>query len=248
MQHMEDDTKNQDDNLEDNKYNSLKLTYSPLTETNKAKIIGFFVVPLFPIFFFYDEGGNALLLGIPIMAIALFALHQVITHYDFSPIERAKENMKLYLMGLGILATLMLAYTYYDSYHNIVDYAKYNQVKEHNPNVNAWDYKKHAPYIEIKTGALIVAGLLITKIATLLLMSIFDRLFFRPLEEHKDWIAKNGIFSDKKDKSKIMGRDNLSSYSVADEILKWNNLLEKNVISKEEFDKIKTKIMNGDKV
>ena len=46
----------------------------------------------------------------------------------------------------------------------------------------------------------------------------------------------------------IVGRDNLSSYSVADEMLKWNDLLEKGLISKEEFEKAKAKLMNGEKV
>ena len=80
-------------------------------------------------------------------------------------------------------------------------------------------------------------------------MFIFNSLFFRPLEEHKNWIIKNGIFSDEKniksDSTNIVGRDNLSSYSVADEILKWNDLLEKGLISKEEFANAKAKLMNG---
>lgn len=83
-------------------------------------------------------------------------------------------------------------------------------------------------------------------------MFIFNSLFFRPLEEHKNWIIKHGVFSDEKntksDSTNIVGRDNLSSYSVADEMLKWNDLLEKGLISKEEFAKAKNKLMNGEKV
>ena len=38
-----------------------------------------------------------------------------------------------------------------------------------------------------------------------------------------------------------MGRDKLSSFSIADELIKWNDLLGKNVISQEEFNKTKQK-------
>lgn len=95
------------------------------------------------------------------------------------------------------------------------------------------------------------AGLIATPIAVGFFMFISNSLFFRPLEEHQNWITKYGVFSDEKssknDSINIVGRDNLSSYSVADEMLKWNDLLEKGLVTKEEFEKAKTKLMNGEK-
>ncbi len=93
------------------------------------------------------------------------------------------------------------------------------------------------------------AGLVLTPIAVSLLMSLFSMLYFRPLENHQEWIVSNGIFSDIKeseydDSTGIMGRDKLSSFSVADELIKWNDLLEKNLISQEEFNKAKQKLLN----
>ncbi len=93
------------------------------------------------------------------------------------------------------------------------------------------------------------AGLVLTPIAVSLLMSLFSMLYFRLLENHQEWIVSNGIFSDIKeseddDSTGIMGRDKLSSFSVADELIKWNDLLEKNLISQEEFNKAKQKLLN----
>jgi hypothetical protein len=75
------------------------------------------------------------------------------------------------------------------------------------------------------------------------LLFIFDFLFFKPLEEHQDWVVKNGIFADK-EKTIDREKNNSNPCSVADELLKWNDLLEKGLITEEEFEKQKKKILN----
>lgn len=40
-----------------------------------------------------------------------------------------------------------------------------------------------------------------------------------------------------------MGRDNMASYSVADELLKWKKLNDDGVISNSEFDEMKKKLL-----
>jgi len=44
-------------------------------------------------------------------------------------------------------------------------------------------------------------------------------------------------------KSKIIRTDNLKSYSVADELLKWTQLKDAGVVSEEEFQEARDKIM-----
>lgn len=64
-----------------------------------------------------------------------------------------------------------------------------------------------------------------------------------PLERFSNLI----LTSYSKDKyPNVIQRDNFVSYSVADELLKWNDLKNKGLISDEEFIKIKQKIMNSD--
>lgn len=85
-------------------------------------------------------------------------------------------------------------------------------------------------------------------LGSLILIVISKKLFFDILETHEQWIIENGLFADTPKESKkpsniIIGRDNLSTFSVADELLKWNVLLEKGLISKEEFESSKQKLL-----
>lgn len=168
-------------------------------------------------------GGSAL-----IILIAIFALYIMKKDQSFTPIINAKKYMKAYLIfiALGVATITTLAYYEMNDYNN-------ESVKK-------------------ETTMVAVATIVAIPIAVGFFMFIFNSLFFRPLEEHKNWIIKHGVFSDEKntksDSTNIVGRDNLSSYSVADEMLKWNDLLEKGLISKEEFAKAKNKLMNGEKV
>lgn len=80
-----------------------------------------------------------------------------------------------------------------------------------------------------------------------ILMFTYDNLFFKILNEHKEWIINNGLFLDekisKKNSIEVASSDNLTSISVADELLKWSDLVEKGLITKEEFQKAKEKIL-----
>ena len=237
-------TENQDNSLRCSKCNAyLKLSDSPLSGGDRVKIISFFAFLILPFAWF---GGSVL-----IILIAIIALYIMKKDQSFTPIIKAKKYMKAYLIVVGLFFTIIASIAYYQENDTITDYEKYNQEKQYNPNVYSWDYKKHNPKVEIQTGKVAVAGLIATPIAVAFFMFIFNSLFFRPLEEHKNWIVKNGVFSDEKnvksDSTNIVGRDNLSSYSVADEMLKWNDLLEKGLISKEEFEKAKAKLLNGEK-
>lgn len=159
-----------------------------------------------------------------IILIAIFGLYIMKKDQSFTPIINAKKWMKAYLIVLALGITFLVTYD------------------------SEYIYNKN---INVETARVAVVGLVATPIAVGFFMFIFNSLFFRPLEEHQNWITKNGVFSDEKnsksDSTNIVGRDNLSSYSVADEMLKWNDLLEKGLITKEEFDKAKTKLLNGDK-
>lgn len=159
---------------------------------------------------------------------------------SFSSIESSRKYIKAYLVALALGATVASSIGYHEAFD-----IKYNWQYD-------YDDPRHKVYnknINTETAMVVFGGLILTPIAVSLFMSLFGFLYFKPLEEHREWVVNNGIFSDLKenvddDSMGIMGRDKLSSYSVADELIKWNNLLEKKLISQEEFDKAKQKLLN----
>jgi len=85
----------------------------------------------------------------------------------------------------------------------------------------------------------------------LLYMLAFSKLFFGALLNNKTWAINAGFISSRKRKKKtkgngtsfnIINRKNISSYSVADELLKWSKLKEDGAISEQEFEEAKNKI------
>jgi hypothetical protein len=236
----------------------LKSSDSPLSGGDRTKIISFFIFLILPFGWF---GGSVV-----IILIAVFGLYIMKKDQKFTPIINAKKYMKIYLLILTLSATFFIGYKEYNDtgslYHKstlaygilkdgkIEEFSNGIQlVPKSNDEINKDIQKAH----EIEKNAILITigGLIATPILVGLFMAIFNSLFFRPLEEHQNWIIKYGLFSDdkslKNNSTNILGRDNLSSYSVADEMLKWNDLLEKGLVSKEEFEKVKIKLMNGEK-
>jgi len=225
-------TENHNHSLRCKKCNTfLKSNYSPLTGEDRTKIIIFFALLILPFAWF---GGSIL-----IILIVIFGLYIMKKDQSFKPILNAKKWIKVYLILLAISITIITSIVYYDE----------NTGYWSRDDMNTPGYEK-----KIITQSAMIAGggfFIATPIAVGFFMFVFNSLFFRPLEEHQNWITKYGVFSDEnssnKNSTNIVGRDNLSSYSVADEMLKWNDLLEKGLVTKEEFEKAKTKLMNGEK-
>ena len=77
-------------------------------------------------------------------------------------------------------------------------------------------------------------------------------LFLKPLTSHSEWVAVNGMFSAKaksiqKTKSEsevdIIKGEKLKQYSVADELIKWGKLKEDGLISEDEFNEAREKLL-----
>jgi hypothetical protein len=222
-------TENKDDSLRCSKCNTyLKSSNSPLTGGNRTKIISFFAFLILPFVWF---GGSVL-----IILIAIFALYIMKKDQSFTPIINAKKYMKAYLIFSALSITVASSIVYYKENKTIINYEKYNYAKQYKSYVSRWDYEEHNPSVAMQTGMVAIGGLIATPFVVGFFMFIFNSLFFRPLEEHKNWIIKNGIFSDEKDKkadsTNMVGRDNLSSYSVADELLKKGSDVEYPLIQK----------------
>ncbi len=197
----------------------------PLAGGDRIKVVIFFLVLAGTIFF-----------GVIPILIALSGIYIMKKDKSFSSIIKSKKYIKGYLILLALGLTIIITGGYYDihtGYGYREDMQKQGYVEK----------------IQTETAMIAGAGLVLTPIAVSLLMSLFSLLYFKPLENHQEWVVTNGIFSDLKeneddDSTGIMGRDKLSSFSVADELIKWNDLLEKEIISQEEFDKAKQKLLN----
>lgn len=203
---------------------------TPLAGGDRIKVVVFFLVLAGTIFF-----------GVIPILIALAGIYIMKKDKSFSPVNSSRKYIKAYLVVLALGATVASSIEYHKDFE-----IEYN-----------WQYivygdpedKVYNKDINTETAMVAVGGLILTPIAVSLFMSLFGFLYFKPLEKHQEWVVNNGIFSDLKeneddDSTGIMGRDKLSSFSVADELIKWNDLLEKNLISQEEFDKAKQKLLN----
>ena len=84
-------------------------------------------------------------------------------------------------------------------------------------------------------------------------IAVFQRWYFEPLNNHKDWVAENGAFSKRRrlqsgkgrsrSKIDIIKNENLKQFSVADELSKWAKLRDEGVVSDEEFEQARSKLL-----
>lgn len=207
----------------------LKLTDSPLKGGDRVQVIAFFVLILFPFFMLFG--------GIVITLITLGSIYVMKKDKSFAPILNAKKYIKVYLVILALGTTTLTTAIYYDE----------------NKYVNKYDYDHLTDNQNINTETALVAGagLILTPIAVMMLMGLFNALFFRPMEEHQNWIIQHGIFADKPNekstidniKEKLQDLQKQPSCSVADELLKWKSLLDQGVITEEEFSVRKEKLL-----
>ena len=77
---------------------------------------------------------------------------------------------------------------------------------------------------------------------------LFNTLFYVPLSKHKDWVVANGIFSTTPVEPKHTRATPLISFgntpSIADELIKLNNLKEANLITVDEFNTLRRKLLS----
>ncbi len=247
----------------------IKSSNAPLDGTERIKIVSFFAILVLP---FFCLGGS-----IPILLIVIGSIYIMKKDKDFSPILKAKQYIKYYLILLAIGGALtfpLVVYseskTTYNTEHTsysskINTYAeaaiKSNPALEYRDRDEldiaiAKEYNLKEPPYWIDNPNLVrntVLSLIISTLASfftlIFLLWLFNILFFEPMQRHKKWIVKNGIFADAPKEQEagnsidIIGRDKLSTFSVADEFMKWNEMLEKGLISKEEFEDAKKKLL-----
>lgn len=162
---------------------------------------------------------------IPAIFLA-FGIFMMRKSADFSHVETAVRNFRVYV-GLAILICSLFA-LYFATTLGAED--RYEREEE----------------------AFIVNSILLS--IAVFYFFISKKLFLNPLQEHREWVANNGIFSSK---AKPMARDGetreiniirgekFHSFSVADELLKWAKLKEDGHITEQQYDEARRKLLQG---
>ncbi len=203
----------------------IQTSYSPLNGGERVSIVIYFLLLC-----------AAFIFGIIPLLISIVAIYIMKKDKKFSPIQKAKTLIIIYLVLLGLTITA------------VVSYDRYDDIRWYNTHMKS-DLQKVK---KIKTEATFIAigGTIATPIATGILLLIINLLFFRILERHKNWVLNHGLFADTQNEKSIIVKATESmnkkeeNKNPADELLKWSELKEKGIISEEEFLKEKEKILN----
>lgn len=217
-------TENLDTQVECIKCKTIINSNFPLDGAERVMIIGFFLGLVATIFF-----------GIIPIAICLGLLFIIKKDKSIKSLESGKKIFLGYLITLGFILSIFCFVSAQNSYEYYLKYL-------------SGDYIFGRDYI-YDVYIYVVLGVIVVPLVTYIIYKISNILYFNILKKHGEWVINNGVFSDEinlnNNSTNIVGRDNLSSYSVVDEMLKWNALLEKGLITEEEFIKAKEKILDG---
>jgi len=162
-----------------------------------------------------------LFVGVAPAIFLLFGVFMMKKNNDFSHIATAVRNSKLYLY---VALSIAVVFT-------------------------AWFATTLSADVSWKrqTGAFLASCFAVGIVLFYLL--ILNVLFYKPLLQHKTWIADNGIFSNKpKTNSQssdidIIKGERLKSFSVADELIKWAKLKDDGHISEQEYNDTRSKLL-----
>lgn len=150
---------------------------------------------------------------IPVLFIA-FGVFMMNKSKDFSHIETAVRNFRWYVMLIFVTSFLLAL-------------------------LSGLDYG-------------VLAVLFLVSIVLFAYLIFVNKLFLSPLKLHEEWVSANGIFSSitkyqkiNNDESEIerIKCENIKSYSVADELLKWAKLKEEGHITEKEFNDAINKLL-----
>lgn len=205
----------------------ISVQSSPLTSGEHAKIFIFtlLMIPTLPLF-----------AGILPAIFLIFGVVLLKRNKDFSAIETSVKLVTGYLW-LGLLISGGLTIYFGSTYFSEDAHRYYEYINE-----SDWKYDG-----EFGASATISAIIIVY-------MALVKKLYLHPLRNHRDWVATNGIFSSSSENDKqsskandikIIKGENLRSYSVADELSKWAKLRDEGVVSEQEFQEARNKILQS---
>lgn len=159
--------------------------------------------------------------GIVPSLFLLFGIFMMKKNNDFSHITTAVRNVRLYLY---LVFAITGGFSAWFATTLLAD--------------DRWDRETHKFLVSC-----FLAGVV------LFYLFILNVLFYKPLFQHKTWVADNGIFSNKPKTTAqlsdidIIKGERMKSFSVADELIKWAKLREDGNISEQEYNDARKKLL-----
>lgn len=201
----------------------------PLDGTERVMIIGFFVGLVATIFF-----------GIIPIIICLGLIFIIKKDKSIKSLESGKKIFLGYLIIFGFILSI-------SCFVVAQDYYEYSMSLEQ----SSFLFYTKEEYISFAYNY-VGLGLIVVPLAAYLIYLISNILFFNILKKHGEWIINNGIFADYKGEKSFIEKTTEKIQTIkkeptnaTDELLKWAELKEKGLITDEEFQKAKEKILNG---
>jgi magnesium-transporting ATPase (P-type) len=194
---------------------------TPLSSNDLAKILIFTLLMLPPV---------GLVVGVIPAIFLIFGIFMMKKTQEFSHIETAVRNVKIYLLIAIAIASLFALY-----WAN-----QYFVVKQVDNNSY---YNNPSQY-----GEFLMTSILCSIIPTTYFI-LLNMLFLVPLSNHREWVEKYGFFgstmkrNNKDAEVDIIKGEKLRSYSVADELTKWAKLKVDGHISEEEYNEVRNKLL-----
>lgn len=160
---------------------------------------------------------NLIFVGIIPTLFILFSVFMMRKNSDFSYIETAAKIYKIYIkLAMAIITWIAIVF-YFNEYSS--------------------------------ADELIACA--VSMVIAVFFHVVASPLFFTPLQTHREWVEKNGIFTTREKKSgansersiNITGGEKLRSFSVADELMKWAKLRDDGLVSEDEFEEARKKLL-----
>ena len=213
----------------------------PLDGTERVMVIGFFVGLVATIFF-----------GIIPIIICLGLIFIIKKDKSIKSLESGKKIFLGYLIILGFILSISCFVIAQENYERYLRYLSSKHSLFNREDYIFYAYDGDYIYYAYNYVGL---GLIVIPIVAYIIFRISNILYFNILKKHEEWIINNGIFADFKgeksfiekatEKIQTIQTIQKESTNTADELLKWAELKEKGLITDEEFQKGKEKILEG---
>ena len=227
-------TENLDTQYECLKCKNIINTNLPLNGIERLSIIGFFVICLATIFF-----------GIIPIIICLSIFYIIKKDKNIKSLDYGKKWFLSYLIILSIVLSTISFYMY-KSMEN--DSAKY--YKDYLQDKSDKYYLERSNSSKNQSLVLLFTSLVAVPLGLFFTYWLSNNLFFKILKRHEQWIIGNGIFTDLKNEKSFIEKTTekiqtikKEPINITDELLKLAELKEKGLITEEEFQKAKEKIL-----
>ncbi|HEU4670120.1 MAG TPA: SHOCT domain-containing protein [Dyella sp.] len=197
----------------------------PLTSSDHAKVLIFFLL-MIPL--------ALTIVGILPILFIVFGLILLKKNEDFSSVEvsvRVFKSLIAVALIIGVLGALYWGSTYGGEANTI-----------HYEWGDRW----------MREGEFV--GFMLVTVAAFIYLVCVQKLFLNPLLKHRGWVQRNGIFSNDKKligpsrgvEVNIINGEKLRSYSVADELIKWAKLRDDGIVTEEDFENARRKILKSE--